>query len=197
MKKFFSEFKKFITRGNVLDLAVGVIIGGAFTAIVNALSNHVLKPIINWFLALIFGKNSLSELFTFLKKAYTADGQLDLTQSIYINWGEFINAIINFLLTAIVLFIIVKTINKISERHEKYKENYLMEKAAVKKYRKEGLTKKQAVEKYAAELKAEAEAKAEAERIAAEAEANKLSTTDSLLVEIKELMQKNNELLNK
>ena len=47
MKKFFSEFKKFITRGNVMDLAVGVIIGGAFTAIVNALSNNILRPIIN------------------------------------------------------------------------------------------------------------------------------------------------------
>ena len=53
MKKFFAEFKKFITRGNVVDMAVGVIVGGAFTAIVNGLSNFVLKPIINWVLALI------------------------------------------------------------------------------------------------------------------------------------------------
>ena len=48
MKKFFKEFKTFITRGNVLDMAVGVIVGGAFTAIVNALSNNILKPVINW-----------------------------------------------------------------------------------------------------------------------------------------------------
>ena len=53
VKKFFGEFKKFITRGNVLDMAVGVIVGGAFTAIVNGLSNFVLKPIINWLIALI------------------------------------------------------------------------------------------------------------------------------------------------
>jgi len=51
MKKFFAEFKKFITRGNVVDMAVGVIVGSSFTAIVNALSNNILKPIINWLLA--------------------------------------------------------------------------------------------------------------------------------------------------
>ena len=68
MKKFFEEFKKFITRGNVVDMAVGVIVGSSFTAIVNALSNNILKPIINWLLALIFGANSLSEVFTFLKR---------------------------------------------------------------------------------------------------------------------------------
>ena len=82
MKKFFAEFKKFITRGNVLDMAVGVIVGGAFTAIVNGLSNFVLKPIINWVLALILGKDALSELFTFLKVAYlpalVADGIFSL-----------------------------------------------------------------------------------------------------------------------
>jgi large conductance mechanosensitive channel len=52
LKRFFEEFKKFITRGNVLDMAVGVIVGGAFTGIVNGLSNYILKPIINWILAL-------------------------------------------------------------------------------------------------------------------------------------------------
>ena len=108
MKKFFTEFKKFITRGNVVDMAVGVIVGGAFTAIVNGLSNYILKPIINWLLALVFGANSLSEVFTFLKivnkdildEAGTVIGQeIDLEQSIYIDWGSFINAIINFLLS--------------------------------------------------------------------------------------------------
>ena len=68
MKKFFEEFKKFITRGNVVDMAVGVIVGGAFTAIVNGLSNNILKPIINYVLFLILGKDSLSEIYTFLHK---------------------------------------------------------------------------------------------------------------------------------
>ena len=73
MKKFFGEFKTFITRGNIVDMAVGVIVGGAFTGVVNGLSNFVLKPIINWFLALILGKDALSGLFTYLKTAYTVD----------------------------------------------------------------------------------------------------------------------------
>ena len=111
MKKFISEFKKFIMRGNVIDMAVGVIVGSSFTAIVNGMSNFILKPIINWILALIFGANSLSEVFTMLKPAYDADGALDLANSIYINWGEFINTVINFLIVAFVLFTIVKLIN--------------------------------------------------------------------------------------
>ena len=69
VKQFFEEFKKFITRGNVLDMAVGVIVGGAFTAIVNGLSNFILKPIINWLLALIIGKNGLEGAITMLSTA--------------------------------------------------------------------------------------------------------------------------------
>ena len=71
MKKFFGEFKKFITRGNVIDMSVGVIVGGAFTSIVNGMSNFILKPIINWVLAALLGSNSLSEVYTYLKVAYT------------------------------------------------------------------------------------------------------------------------------
>ena len=132
MKKFFAEFKKFITRGNVLDMAVGVIVGGAFTAIVNGVSNFVLKPIINWVLALVLGKDALSEMFTFLKTAYVpavdADGnaiagvfttEIDLANSIYIDWGSLINAIINFLLIAFVLFCIVKAINNVKDGQKK------------------------------------------------------------------------------
>ena len=120
MKKFFGEFKKFITRGNVVDMAVGVIVGSSFTAIVNAMSNNILKPIINWILALLFGANSLSELYTFLKRATTLDDSgaevLDLANSIYIDWGTFINAVINFLLVALVLFTIVKVFNTFKDK---------------------------------------------------------------------------------
>lgn len=125
MKKFFKEFKEFITRGSVLDMAVGVIVGSAFTAIVTALSNNILKPIINWILTLIFGQNSLSDIYTYLKKV-EVDGVVDLTQSIYIDWGAFINAIINFIIIAFVLFVIVKAINnfqrKMRELEEKVKK---------------------------------------------------------------------------
>ena len=129
MKKFFEEFKKFITRGNVVDMGVGVIVGSSFTAIVNGLSDFILKPIINWLLALIFGKNSLTEIYTFLTRVDTtadvldANGNVigievvpDLTQSIYIDWGAFINAVINFFLIAFVLFTLVKIINTLRER---------------------------------------------------------------------------------
>ena len=124
MKKFFEEFKKFITRGNVVDMAVGVIVGGAFTAIVNGLSNNILKPIINYVLFLILGKDSLNDIYTFLHKEMkdvldeagaVIGTEIDLAQSIYIDWGAFINAIINFLLIAIVLFTIVKLFNKFRE----------------------------------------------------------------------------------
>ena len=77
MKKFFQEFKKFITRGNILDLAVGVIVGGAFTAIVTSLTNNIIRPFINWIILLIGGKQGLSSAYTFLSRAYTinADGK--------------------------------------------------------------------------------------------------------------------------
>ena len=119
---FFSDFKKFITRGNVLDMAVGVIVGGAFTAITTALSNNILKPIINWMLTAILGKDSLSEVYTFLTRVYQLDesglptAEIDLEESIYIDWGAFINAIINFFLIAFTLFVIVRTINNIRKK---------------------------------------------------------------------------------
>jgi large conductance mechanosensitive channel len=117
MKKFFGEFKTFITRGNVLDMAVGVIVGGAFTGIVNGLSNYILKPIINFLLALILGENGLTGAVSVLSPAYDANGALDLAHSIYIDWGAFISAIINFFLIAFVLFTIVKVMNRLKEEN--------------------------------------------------------------------------------
>ena len=126
MKNFFSEFKKFITRGNVMDMAVGVIVGGAFTAIVNGLSNFILKPLINYVLAMLLGKDTLSEIMTMLLPAYTTDETgaevLDLANSIYIDWGAFINAIINFFLIAFVLFCIVRAFNHMRENQQEAKE---------------------------------------------------------------------------
>ncbi len=157
---FFADFKKFITRGNVLDMAVGVIVGGAFTAIINALSNNILKPVINWMLAQILGKDSLSEVFTFLTKAYKLDEngvattEVDLAESIYIDWGAFVNAIINFLLIAFTLFVIVRTINNIRKKLD------AKELAAAEAKKAEEDAKKKAEEAAAAE-KAAAEKAAE------------------------------------
>lgn len=118
MKKFFGEFKTFITRGNVLDMAVGVIVGGAFTGIVNGLSNYILKPIINFLLALILGEKGLTGAVSVLSPAYDANGALDLAHSIYIDWGAFISAVINFFLIAFVLFTIVKIMNRLREEND-------------------------------------------------------------------------------
>ena len=95
MKKFFKEFKTFISRGNIVDMAVGVIIGSAFSAIATALTNKIIMPLINLLLS-IGGENGLEKAYTFLKKVYDVNGELDLTKSIYVDWGAFITAIINF-----------------------------------------------------------------------------------------------------
>lgn len=197
MKKIIAEFKKFITRGNIVDMAVGVIVGSSFTAIVNALSNNILKPVINWLLALIFGANSLSEVYTFLKKV-EVDGAVDLAQSIYIDWGAFINAIINFFIVATVLFAIVKLVNMVREKQKKAYAEMLAEtptradrkamKAAgikrfdtnaIKAYMKE---KKAKADKKAAEEKAEAEEKARLEKLAN-------PSTEELLKQILEVIK--------
>ncbi len=195
MKKFFGEFKKFITRGNVMDLAVGVIIGGAFTAIVTALTANILQPLINWFLAsVIGGEDALASAVTMLKPAYDAEGVIDLASSIYIDWGAFISAVINFILVALVLFAIVKTVNNVSNGNKKLGDELKEYKAARKEMKKAGLNYKsrEEVKKYIAER--DAKAKAEAEKLAeeqakADAEAKK-HTTEGLLEQIKELLEK-------
>jgi len=118
-KGFFAEFKEFISRGSVIDLAVGIIIGGAFTAIVTALTGHILTPLINWALAAIVGDKGLESARTMLSAQYDANGEIIWESSIYIDWGAFISAIINFILIAFVLFIIVRAINKAKEAKAK------------------------------------------------------------------------------
>lgn len=118
MRKFIKEFMDFIKRGNVLDMAVGIIVGGAFTAIVTALSNGILKPFINWIIYLCNGGNAdaLSKIYTVIVPVTDANGVLDLTKSIYIDWGALISAVINFLIIAFVVFTIVKVVNEASQR---------------------------------------------------------------------------------
>ncbi len=174
---FFEEFKKFITRGNVLDMSVGVIVGGAFTGIVNGLSNFILKPLINWLIAMVLGGDALEGAVTILgKPAYLEDGiTIDLANSIYIDWGAFISAIINFLLIAFVLFTIVKIMNGLNEAKELVEgeaANKRQLRKAVRAIRKEEkVGKQQAMEIYEARVAAAAKAKAEAEAAKAEAEA--------------------------
>ena len=195
MRKFIEEFKKFITRGNVLDMAVGVIVGSSFTAIVNALSNNILKPFINFLLAVIFGASSLTEVYTFLKPAYTA-GQLDLENSIYIDWGAFLNAIINFFIVAFVLFCIVKIINKLRDDTNVFTSRSRSQRKAEAQMRKLGINPrdKEAVREYQQKLKREEE---EAARLAEEAkriEREQNPTDNDLLKRIVELIEEKNKL---
>ena len=200
MKKFFAEFKKFVTRGNVVDMAVGVIVGSSFTAIVNGLSNFVLKPIINWIISLILGANGLDKIYTFLVKAFVLDAEgnatteIDLTKSIYIDWGSFINAIINFFLVAFVLFTIVKIINKIREGGKKLEMDALDGrpcKADRKEMKKRGIkfSDSDAVAAYFEEKaqKEAAEKAAAEEKARLEREAN--PSTEELLKQIRDLLK--------
>ena len=196
MKKFFQEFKKFISRGNVMDMAVGTIIGAAFTAIVTALSNGILKPVINMVLYYCFGGDSdaLDKMYTVLVKVYKVeDGKqvLDLANSILIDWGAFISAIINFLLVAFVLFLIIRTFNNIKDGAEKSKN--IDSRIEFKKSKGIKLTKKEQaylVEKQAALEAAEAEAKKKEE------EASKPAPKDPVVVlleEIRDSLNKNEQ----
>lgn len=194
MKKFFEEFKKFITRGNIVDMAVGVTVGSAFTAIVNGLTNNILKPLINWVLAVIMGADSLSDVYTILKPVTDPEtGLLDLTQSIYIDWGAFINAIINFIIIAFVLFIIVKAFNHLKDKQDKLEEainKYKPSKEDKKAMKAEGvkLYNKNAVRSWMEAKNAKlAEAKVAEEAAKAEqARLDRLAnpTTEDLLKEI-------------
>jgi large conductance mechanosensitive channel len=186
MKKFFSEFKKFITRGNIVDMAVGVIVGSSFTAIVTALTQKILMPLVNWLIAFVTGGNGMEGAITILERV-EVDGVLDLTQSIYIDWGAFITAIINFILIAIILFLIVKTINGLRELGKPNLFGY--SKAEYKALMKAGKTRAE-IKALAEQRDAEAAAKKAEEEAAAAAKAAEPSSTDKLLMEILETLKK-------
>ncbi len=197
MKKFFSDFKKFITRGNILDMAVGVIIGGAFSAIVTAFTNKIIMPLVNYVLSL-GGDNGLETAYTFLKTVIGADGTVDLTKSIYIDWGAFITAILNFLIIAMTLFIILRVAMKSAEMFNRTKEEILngkLTKEEKKELKEKGisLTDKEAITAYRNAKIKEAEEKAakEAEEKAAkEAEERLANPTEAdLLKEIRDLLK--------
>ena len=110
MKKFFGEFKEFIAKGNVIDLAVGVIIGGAFQSIVKNLVENMITPVIS----LLTKQVSFTDMFVSLDgNEYATLAAAQEAGAATINYGLFIQAVIDFLLTAFVIFLLVKGINKI------------------------------------------------------------------------------------
>jgi large conductance mechanosensitive channel len=199
VKKIFEEFKKFITKGNVVDLAVGMIIGAAFTAIVNALVNNIFKPLIN-----AIPMEGVEGLITMLVprdangiKVAADSALIDLSQSVYIDWGAFIMAIINFFLTAIVLFALVKIINGFREGMGGMKNRAELIASLTDE---EKATCKNPIVPNKKELKAiiaareeKAAAEAEAARIAeeqAKAEAEAKESTDDILRDIRDYLSK-------
>lgn len=115
MKKFFQEFKEFINKGNVLGLAVGVIIGGAFSTITTSLTNDIIMPIVSIFLGGVDFSSMTIALPTFYAVAEDAVPNT-------LNYGSFISAIINFLILSLVVFCIVKAVNRVMDSAKKKEE---------------------------------------------------------------------------
>lgn len=102
MNKFFEEFKKFISKGNVMDMAVGIIIGGAFTSIVSSLVNDIINPLLG-----LFGGMNFDQL------------AWNITGDVTLYYGKFITAVVNFLIMAFIVFILVKVMNTAMSKFQK------------------------------------------------------------------------------
>ena len=170
MKKFFKEFKDFISRGNIIDLAIGVIIGGAFSAIVNSLVNDIIMPLLT--LATGDGIKGMSLQLNPWVSATLKDGSAN-PAAIYWNYGNFLMAIINFLIIAICLFIGLKIVMSVKKAREKAVEK---KKAKIEKELQKG------------EITADEAAKEVAE-VVEEAPAVAAVTTEQLLTEIRDLLK--------
>ena len=123
MKKFFSEFKTFINKGNVMDMAVGVIVGGMFTKIVNCFTNDILMP----FISLLTGRTSFENMFLVLRPGENGESVFNTLEeataagATIVAYGNLIQLVLDFILTALVLFLVVKGMNKLREAGEKVK----------------------------------------------------------------------------
>jgi large conductance mechanosensitive channel len=106
MKKFLQEFKAFINKGNVVDMAVAVIIGGAFTPIVNAIVNNIIMPVIG----VLVGNIDFSDLKTVLVEEVLDESGAVVTAEVAIGWGVLIGAVLNFLIIALCIFLLLKGI---------------------------------------------------------------------------------------
>lgn len=117
MRKFFREFTNFIKRGNVLDLAVGIIIGGAFNTIVKSLVNDILMPVIG----LIGGKNVSEANVVLVPATLSSEGEV-LENAVTLNYGAFIQTIIDFLIIAFTIFVIIKVVNGLQKKLKRPEE---------------------------------------------------------------------------
>ncbi len=121
MKKFFKEFQEFINKGNALDLAVGLIIGTAFNAIVKSLVNDILMPLLG-----LLVNADISKLYFVLRGTATYDsitGSLVLSENaVLMYYGNFLQTIVNFLLIALSIFVAIKAVNKLQNKINQAKE---------------------------------------------------------------------------
>ena len=119
MKKFFGEFKEFIAKGNVMDLAIGMVVGSTFTKIVNSMVNDILMPIVSR----LTGRTNFANMFISLDgNEYLTIEDAQAAGATVIAYGNLIELVINFLLTALFLFFIVKALNKLRSLKEKDEE---------------------------------------------------------------------------
>ena len=193
IKGFFKDFRNFISRGNILDMAVGVIIGGAFSTIINALVNAILMPLItraipgglDGFVTVLNPNEALATAETANKISYWGvEYNADVVN--VMNWGALINAIINFLIIALILFIILRCVMNAKNKAERVAAiQNAFTKEERKDLRKNGKSRKEIRQLALDKLEAEKEAKAKAE---AEAKANEV-TELTLLKDIKVLLE--------
>lgn len=166
MRKFFREFRDFIQKGNVLDLAVGIIIGGAFNKIVSSLVNDIIMPLVS----LIGGKNIQEAKLVLVDAVVDAEGNI-LQNAVTLNYGNFLQFVIDFLIIAFTVFVIVKVVKTMQVKAEIAKEKLL------------------------SKIKAEEEAKALEEEKSNEEASEEVvievkPTVEELLTEIRDLIKK-------
>ena len=189
MKKLIDEFKKFVKRGNVVDMAVGVAVASAFTAIVNAFTKGFISPLI----ALLTGESNLDEVKLIIRPEITevvGEETVVVQAEVALLWGAFLHAIINFFIVALALFTVMKILTGIRARAEKLSKD-------VKNHftdadEKAAAAAAAAAAEAEAKALAEAEALAEAQRAEAEAkqkEADRLAREEALLTEIRDLLR--------
>ena len=171
-----SEFKKFITRGNMVDMAVGVMVASAFSKIVTNLTNSIFMPWITWMLSGV----SVEDIKTVLQPEVLDDAGAVITKEIAINWGVFIQSIIDFLLIAVVLFATLKIVNVVRSKWDYI--NKQLHKEEIKRQEEEARLAKEAADaKKAEEL---------AKHLADNQVKADTQTTNQLLVEIIDLLKK-------
>lgn len=170
---FWKDFKAFISRGNIVDLAVAVVVGAAFTAIVNSLVNDIIKPLITW----LFGGEDMSELVVVLRRFENEAGEIE---QVTLNYGNLIMAILTFLIDAFVIFTVLRIVRN---AQRKLKEGADVLKQKIVKGEEPAQAAGEAAQEVAAAPVAEA----------APAEPPK-PTTEELLAEIRDLLKENAEL---